>query len=119
MNSGMERLDAPVEDLGEAGEVRNGTGGDAGLGEVLEGAAGRDDVEAECDETAGEVGGAGLIVGGDEGDHPQVGRSSSWSSSTISSPCSPRYSSANSVVTSPAPSQRGQLTMPGVASSRP
>ena len=64
----VQGLDAAVEDLGEAGEVGDGAGGDAGLGEVLEGAAGRDDLEAERDEAAGEVGRAGLIVGGDEGD---------------------------------------------------
>src|SRR5207244_5576275 len=119
VNSGMERLDAPVEDLGEAGEVGDGAGGYAGLGEVLKGTAGRDDLEAESDKPAGKIGGAGLIVGGDEGDHRQVVLSSCWPSSAISSPYSPTYSSATSAVTSPTPSQRGQLTIPGVPSSRP
>src|SRR5947208_15884300 len=66
-----------------------------------------------------QIGGAGLIVGGDESDHPQGVLSSCCPSSAISSPYSPTYSSATSAVTSPTPSQRGQLTIPGVPSSRP
>ena len=55
VDGGMERLDAAVEDLGEAGELGDGLDGDAGVGEGAMGAAGGVELDAEGGEAAGEA----------------------------------------------------------------
>ena len=57
----MERLHAPVHHLGEAGEVLDCAHRQAGSGELAGGAAGRDELDAELDEAAGEVDDPGLL----------------------------------------------------------
>ena len=47
MHLRMQRLDAPVHHLGEAGEIRDVDHREAGVGDRLGGAAGGDDLDAE------------------------------------------------------------------------
>jgi len=61
---GMERLDPPVHDLGEAGEVGDRARGDLRLGQHLGGASGGDDLDPELGEPTGEVDDAGLVRDG-------------------------------------------------------
>ena len=74
VDDGMERLDAAVEDLGEAGELGDGLDGDAGVGEGLVGAAGGVELDAEGGEAAGEVGEACLVVDADDSLHRNPSR---------------------------------------------
>ena len=63
----VQRLDAAVHHLGEAGEVVDRADRDAGVGERLGGAAGRDDLDAELvGQRAAELDDAGLVGDGDE-----------------------------------------------------
>jgi hypothetical protein len=57
----VQRLDAPVHHLREAGEVVDRADLDAGLGEAPGGAAGRDDLDAEVLEPLGELDEAALV----------------------------------------------------------
>ena len=52
---GMQRLHAPVEDLGEAGDVADAGHGDALFLEEFGGAAGGDDLDTEVAERLGEL----------------------------------------------------------------
>ena len=63
----MQRLDAPVEDLGEAGHVGDLRHRKTGLREVLPGAARGDELEAVANEGAGQVEEAGAVGDGEEG----------------------------------------------------
>ncbi len=62
----MQRLDAAVEDLGETGHVGDGHRRDAELAQVGEGAAGRDDLDAEAAKPLGQLGQAALIGNGNQ-----------------------------------------------------
>jgi hypothetical protein len=57
----MERLDAPVHDLGEAGVVVDGADRDSCAGELLGRAAGRDDLDTELGKAPGELGYPALV----------------------------------------------------------
>jgi hypothetical protein len=58
----MEGLDAPVHDLREPGEVIDRTDLEARGGELGGGASGRDQLDAETGQAAGEVDDAGLVA---------------------------------------------------------
>ena len=58
---GVQRLDAAVHDLREAGEVVDGADREAGALELLGGAARGDDLDAHLDETGGEVDDPALV----------------------------------------------------------
>ena len=58
---GMQRLDAAVHDLREAGEVLDGAHRDAGALELLRGAARRDELDPELGEAGGEVDDPALV----------------------------------------------------------
>ena len=64
---GMQGLDAAVKHLGKAGEIGDVADIQAGLAEGAGRAAGRDELDAEGGEGAGEIDQAGLIGDGDEG----------------------------------------------------
>ena len=66
MDLRVERLHPPVQDLGEAGDVGDVADREPGLGEGARGAAGRDELDAELGERAGEVDEAGLVGNGDQ-----------------------------------------------------
>ena len=69
----VQRLDAPVHDLREAREVVDGADVEPGLAQRGRGAAGRDELDAEADEAAGEVDDAGLVGDREQGaTHPDV-----------------------------------------------
>jgi hypothetical protein len=57
----MQRLDAPVHDLGKAGVVVDRADGDAGLRELSRGPAGRNDLDPQIGKAACEVGDAALV----------------------------------------------------------
>jgi hypothetical protein len=57
----VQRLDAPVHDLREAREIVDGPDGDAGALELLRGAAGGDDLDAEIGEAGREVDDPALV----------------------------------------------------------
>ncbi len=61
MHPGMQRLDAAVHHLGEAGELRNVDHLEAGVFQRLGGAAGRNQLDAVAGERLGEFGEAGLV----------------------------------------------------------
>ena len=61
VEAGVQRLHAPVHHLGEAGEVLDGAHRQAGGGELAGGAAGRDELDAELAQAAGEVDDPGLL----------------------------------------------------------
>src|SRR5206468_11707146 len=63
----VKRLDTAVEHLGEPGDVGDVAHGDSGVPQEPRGAAGRDDLDPESTEGAGELDHAGLVVDGDEG----------------------------------------------------
>src|SRR2546422_11477006 len=63
----VKRLDTAVEHLGEPGDVGDVAHGDSGVPQELRGAAGRDDLDPQSTEGAGELDHAGLVVDGDEG----------------------------------------------------
>ena len=63
VDGGVERLDPAVEHLGEPGDVADGAGLDAVLGEMAAGAVGGDQVHAGVAQAAGEVDQPGLVVG--------------------------------------------------------
>jgi hypothetical protein len=63
----VQRLDAAVEHLGEAGVRRDLGDGDAFPGQQLRGAAGGENLDAERGERPGEVNDAGLFGDADEG----------------------------------------------------
>ena len=65
----VQRLDAAVHDLREAGEVGDRADRDAGLGQLARGAAGRDDLDPELDEPAREVDDPALV--GDRQQRPR------------------------------------------------
>ena len=67
MHLGMQRLHAAVHHLGKAGELGDVEHGEAGIGQRLAGAAGRDELDAVLGERAGEIDQAGLVGDGDEG----------------------------------------------------
>ncbi len=67
VNPRVERLDAAVEDLGEAGDFGDAGDGEPGRGEVPPGATGRDELEAEGGESAGELDQTGLVGNGEQG----------------------------------------------------
>ncbi len=69
VNAGMQRLDAAVEDLGEAGDVADGGGVQARLAQGGEGAAGGDEVPAPLGEASREVDDAGLVADAQECAH--------------------------------------------------
>ena len=64
MHLGMQRLDAAVHHLGEAGQIGDIRDGEAGIGDRLGGAAGRDQSDAQAGEGAGEVDQPGLVGNG-------------------------------------------------------
>ena len=69
----VQRLDAAVHDLREAGEVVDGADVEARIAQRGRGAAGRDELHAEADEAASEVHDAGLVGDGEQGPaHPDV-----------------------------------------------
>ena len=82
MDLGMEGLDPPIHDLGEAGDVRDIDRRNAGGKERRLGAAGRDDLDAAGGERPGEIDEAGLVGNGEEGaaerDAAARARESSW-----------------------------------------
>ena len=57
----VQRLDAAVHDLREAGEVLDRAHLEAGVGELAGGAAGRDELDPEVGEAAREVDDAALV----------------------------------------------------------
>jgi hypothetical protein len=57
----MQRLDAAVHDLGEAGVVVDRPHGDPGLGQLARRPTGGDDLDAELDEPARELDDAALV----------------------------------------------------------
>ncbi len=61
VEAGVQGLDAPVHHLGEAGEVLDGAHRQPGCGELACGAAGRDELDAELGQSAGEVDDPGLL----------------------------------------------------------
>ena len=63
----MERFDAAVENLGEAGGVRDPGHRDVVVGEASEGAASREQLVAEVREAAAERFDAGLVEHGQQG----------------------------------------------------
>src|SRR5256885_16887946 len=63
----VKRLDTAVEHLGEPGDVGDVATGDSGVPRELRGTAGRDDLDPQSTEGAGELDHAGLVVDGDEG----------------------------------------------------
>ena len=63
----VEGLHPPVEELGEAGHLRDVADGEAGLPEELGGAAGREDLRAERGEAPGELDQAALVVRAQQG----------------------------------------------------
>ena len=63
---GMQRLDAAVHDLREAGEVVDGADREAGALELLRGAARGDDLDAELGEAGGEVDDPALVGDGQQ-----------------------------------------------------
>jgi hypothetical protein len=63
----VQRLDASVHDLGKAREVLDRAHLEARVGERRGGAAGRDELDAEVGETAGEVDDAALVRDGQQG----------------------------------------------------
>src|SRR6187549_3704285 len=80
MDARMERLDPAVEDLGEAGDVRNRGSEDPLFLKEAERAARRDDLDAEAGEAAGKVLQAGLVEHRDQGTARRLhGRGSSGS----------------------------------------
>ena len=85
----VKRLDAPVHDLREAGEVGDRADRDAGRLELVGGAAGRDDLDPELGETAGELDDPGLV--GDREQRPRdldLAGATGPSDSTRWMPCS-------------------------------
>ena len=64
---GMQRLHAAVHHLGKAGELGHVAHLQAGVGERLAGAAGRDQLDAVAGERAGELDQAGLVGHGEQG----------------------------------------------------
>ena len=62
----VKRLDTAVEHLGEPGDVGDVAHGDSVVPQELRGAAGRDDLDPQSTEGAGELDHAGLVVDGDE-----------------------------------------------------
>ena len=66
VDAGVERLDPAVEHLGKPGELGHVADGHAGVAEEPGGAAGRDDLDPEATERAGEVHHPGLVVHADE-----------------------------------------------------
>src|SRR5918992_1571786 len=67
MDPGVERLDPPVEDLGEAGEVLYGPRFDALVGKLARGATGGDDFDPEVGQPASEIHQAALVGHAQEG----------------------------------------------------
>jgi hypothetical protein len=75
----MQRLDAPVHDLREAGEIVDGPDGDAGALELLRGAARGDDLDAQLGEAAREVDDPALVGDGQQGAaDPDCSRFREW-----------------------------------------
>ena len=62
----MERLDAPVEHLGETGRLRHVDHADPRLADQLRRAAGRQDLDAETGQSPRELDDPGLVVHADE-----------------------------------------------------
>src|SRR5439155_874997 len=67
VNHRVKRLDAAVEHLRKPGNIGDVAHGGPGVPQELRGAAGRDDLDPESTEGAGELDHAGLVVDGDEG----------------------------------------------------
>ena len=67
MNQRMQRLHAPVHDLGKAGDITDIAHRDPRFAQQLRAAAGGDDLRAGPGERAGEVGGACFVRHGDQG----------------------------------------------------
>ncbi len=61
MDGGMECLDPPVEDLGEAGDVGDTVHRDAGLLQCALGASGAEDLHGQPGQAPGEVDQARLV----------------------------------------------------------
>jgi hypothetical protein len=57
----VQRLDPPIHDLGEAGEVGDRADLDAGLLQLARRAAGGDDLDPELAQALGELDDAGLV----------------------------------------------------------
>ncbi len=66
MHLGVQRLDAAVEHLGEAGVVGDVGDGEAGVAQQLGGATGGEELDAEGVEFAREVDGAVFVGNADE-----------------------------------------------------
>jgi hypothetical protein len=62
----MQRLDAAVHDLREAGQVVDGANGDAGALELLRGTTRRDELDAELRESGREVDDPALVGNGQQ-----------------------------------------------------
>ena len=67
VNPGVQRFDAAVEHLGEAGEFADVLDGEAGLAQGRGGAAGGDKFDAESGERAGKLHKAGLVGDAEQG----------------------------------------------------
>src|ERR1700733_940957 len=63
----MQRLDAAVEHLGEAGEFGDVLDGDAGIAQQLRRASGGDEFDAEAGELAREIYESGLVGDAENG----------------------------------------------------
>jgi hypothetical protein len=75
----MQRLDAAVHDLREAGEIVDGAHADAGALELLGGAARGDDLDAQIDEAGGKVDDPALVGDGQQGTaDPYCSRLREW-----------------------------------------
>ena len=67
VNFRMQRLDAPVEHFGEAGQFGDVFDGDAGFAQQFGRASGRNQFDAESDEFAGEIDQSGFIGDAENG----------------------------------------------------
>jgi len=66
VDAGVQRLDAPVEHLGKAGLIRDAHDREAGVLEQLRRAAGREELDAQAVELAGEGDDALLVEDADQ-----------------------------------------------------
>ena len=66
VDDGVQRLDPPVHHLGKAGEVRHIFHRQAGVGDRLAGAAGRDQLDAKANQRGGRLNQAGLVGHGNQ-----------------------------------------------------